>query len=222
MDLTTAQKRTVLAAYLGWTLDAFDFFLLTFVIRDIAKEFGVGVPDVAYALFLTLAMRFIGLHLRPHRRQVGPQAGADARHCLLFGDRRRRRFLAQSHRVPRLAGAVRHCDGRRMGAWLIVGDGVDPAASARPGFRHPAMRLSERLPARFGRLWLALRPHFRRLHLRLAIAVPAERSARLRHVVHPRRGAGIAGLRAGAESRAARRPVGDDQRTGAWCSIRCC
>ena len=60
MDLTTAQKRTVLAAYLGWTLDAFDFFLLTFVIKDIAKEFGVGVPDVAYALFLTLAMRFVG------------------------------------------------------------------------------------------------------------------------------------------------------------------
>ncbi len=60
MDLTKAQKRTVLAAYLGWTLDAFDFFLLTFVIKDIAKEFGVGVPEVAYALFLTLAMRFIG------------------------------------------------------------------------------------------------------------------------------------------------------------------
>ncbi len=60
MDLTQAQKRTVLAAYLGWTLDAFDFFLLTFVIKDIAKEFGVGVPEVAYALFLTLAMRFIG------------------------------------------------------------------------------------------------------------------------------------------------------------------
>jgi len=60
VDLTTAQKRTVLAAYLGWTLDAFDFFLLTFVIKDIAKEFGVGVPEVAYALFLTLATRFIG------------------------------------------------------------------------------------------------------------------------------------------------------------------
>jgi SHS family lactate transporter-like MFS transporter len=33
---------------------------LTFVITDIAKEFGVGVPAVAYALFLTLAMRFVG------------------------------------------------------------------------------------------------------------------------------------------------------------------
>jgi SHS family lactate transporter-like MFS transporter len=60
MNLTAAQKKSVVAAYLGWTLDAFDFFLLTFLIKDIAKEFNVGIPEVAYALFLTLAMRFIG------------------------------------------------------------------------------------------------------------------------------------------------------------------
>lgn len=60
MNLTTEQKKTVIAAFLGWTLDAFDFFLLTFLLIDIAKEFQVGVPDVAYALFLTLAMRWVG------------------------------------------------------------------------------------------------------------------------------------------------------------------
>jgi SHS family lactate transporter-like MFS transporter len=60
MNLTGEQKKTVLAAYLGWMLDAFDFFLLTFLLKDIAKEFGVEVPAVAYALFLTLAMRFVG------------------------------------------------------------------------------------------------------------------------------------------------------------------
>lgn len=60
MALTTNQKKTVLASYLGWTLDAFDFFLLTFLIPDIAKEFGVDIPAVSYALFLTLAMRFVG------------------------------------------------------------------------------------------------------------------------------------------------------------------
>ncbi len=60
MNLTGEQKKTVLAAYLGWMLDAFDFFLLTFLLKDIAKEFGVDVPAVAYALFLTLAMRFVG------------------------------------------------------------------------------------------------------------------------------------------------------------------
>ncbi len=60
MNLTGQQIRTIVAAYLGWTLDAFDFFVLTFVIKDIAKEFGVEVSSVAYALFLTLAMRFVG------------------------------------------------------------------------------------------------------------------------------------------------------------------
>ncbi|RBP16567.1 SHS family lactate transporter-like MFS transporter [Roseiarcus fermentans] len=63
MTLTGPQIRTIVAAYLGWTLDAFDFFVLTFVIKDIAKEFGVEVSAVAYALFLTLAMRFIGAFL---------------------------------------------------------------------------------------------------------------------------------------------------------------
>ena len=40
--LNAAQKKTVLAAYLGWALDAFDFFLLTFLLKDIAQELKVG------------------------------------------------------------------------------------------------------------------------------------------------------------------------------------
>jgi MFS transporter, SHS family, lactate transporter len=60
MNLTTEQKKTVLASFLGWMLDAFDFFLLVFVLGDIAKEFGVEVSDVSWALFFTLATRFIG------------------------------------------------------------------------------------------------------------------------------------------------------------------
>jgi MFS transporter, SHS family, lactate transporter len=63
MNLTSEQKKTVLASFLGWTLDAFDFFLLTFLIVDIAKAFEVGVPDVAFALTLTLGFRFVGAYL---------------------------------------------------------------------------------------------------------------------------------------------------------------
>src|ERR1700754_313253 len=59
MNLTGEQRKTILAAFLGWMLDAFDFFLLTFLLKDIAKEFGVEVPAVAYALVLTLATRFV-------------------------------------------------------------------------------------------------------------------------------------------------------------------
>jgi SHS family lactate transporter-like MFS transporter len=60
MQLTGQQRKIVLAAFLGWALDAFDFFILVFTLSAIAKEFGVAVHDVAYAIFLTLAMRFIG------------------------------------------------------------------------------------------------------------------------------------------------------------------
>jgi len=55
-----AQKNTVIASYLGWTLDAFDFFLLVFVLKDVANEFGVEKELVTWALFLTLAFRPLG------------------------------------------------------------------------------------------------------------------------------------------------------------------
>src|SRR3954468_21863828 len=57
---TREQKGAVVAAYLGWMLDAFDFFLMVFVFRDIAMEFNVAIPEVAVAVVLTLAMRPIG------------------------------------------------------------------------------------------------------------------------------------------------------------------
>ena len=57
---TPAQKHVVAAGFLGWMLDAFDFFLLVFVIRDVAHEFHVGIGAVAIALTLTLASRPIG------------------------------------------------------------------------------------------------------------------------------------------------------------------
>lgn len=59
-ELNHEQRHTVLASFLGWTLDAFDYFLLTFVIVAIAHDFHVGKAPVTYALFLTLAARPIG------------------------------------------------------------------------------------------------------------------------------------------------------------------
>ena len=53
---TREQKSVVAAAYLGWMLDAFDFFLMVFVFRDIAAEFNTQIPAVAVAVVLTLAM----------------------------------------------------------------------------------------------------------------------------------------------------------------------
>lgn len=57
---SSAQRHVVAAAFLGWTLDALDFFLLVFVIKDIASEFNVGIPAITVAVTLTLAMRPLG------------------------------------------------------------------------------------------------------------------------------------------------------------------
>jgi SHS family lactate transporter-like MFS transporter len=58
--LTRDQRSAILASFLGWMLDAFDFFLMVFVIRAIAADFGTEVTDVTFALLLTLAMRPLG------------------------------------------------------------------------------------------------------------------------------------------------------------------
>src|ERR1700675_2258361 len=57
---SSAQKHVVAASYLGWTLDAFDFFLLVFVIKDVAGEFGTPISNIALAVTLTLALRPVG------------------------------------------------------------------------------------------------------------------------------------------------------------------
>ncbi|HEX3971162.1 MAG TPA: MFS transporter [Stellaceae bacterium] len=59
-QLDGAQRRVVTASFLGWTLDAFDFFILVFVIGAIADDFHTAVADIAYAITLTLAMRPLG------------------------------------------------------------------------------------------------------------------------------------------------------------------
>lgn len=60
---TSAQRHVVAASFLGWTLDAFDFFLMVFVLSDFEKEFGAGPEAGETALFLTLAARPIGAFL---------------------------------------------------------------------------------------------------------------------------------------------------------------
>jgi SHS family lactate transporter-like MFS transporter len=59
-SLNRVQRNTFCACFLGWTLDAFDFFLLTFCVKAIAADFHVGVKQVAEAIFWTLVMRPVG------------------------------------------------------------------------------------------------------------------------------------------------------------------
>jgi SHS family lactate transporter-like MFS transporter len=58
--LEKPQRSAIWASYLGWTLDAFDFFLLVFMLTAIAAEFGTDVKAVAVAILVTLAARPFG------------------------------------------------------------------------------------------------------------------------------------------------------------------
>jgi len=50
----------VLAGFLGWTLDAFDFFLVVLSLTAIAKEFHRTDAEIAFSITLTLAFRPVG------------------------------------------------------------------------------------------------------------------------------------------------------------------
>src|SRR6266436_6673182 len=50
----------LLACFLGWTLDAFDFFVLVFALPAIAKDFHTDIPAVAGTIAVTLAFRPVG------------------------------------------------------------------------------------------------------------------------------------------------------------------
>ncbi|HIE0913093.1 TPA: MFS transporter [Serratia marcescens] len=57
---TSLQRNAAIASFSSWTLDAFDFFVLVFLLSDIAQSFHVGLEQVTLAILLTLAVRPIG------------------------------------------------------------------------------------------------------------------------------------------------------------------
>src|SRR2546421_5829167 len=59
-SLNRDQRNTFIACFLGWALDALDFFLVTFVLVPIGHDFGRSIPKVAFAITLTLMMRPVG------------------------------------------------------------------------------------------------------------------------------------------------------------------
>ena len=63
MAWTKKQRNVVIAAYLGWTLDAFDFFLMVFMFKDIAADLHSSMQVVSTAVLLTLGMRPVGAFL---------------------------------------------------------------------------------------------------------------------------------------------------------------
>jgi len=61
--LTAAQRNAFVACFLGWSLDAFDFFVLVFCVSALAAQFHMKPSEILEANFLTLAMRPVGAFL---------------------------------------------------------------------------------------------------------------------------------------------------------------
>jgi SHS family lactate transporter-like MFS transporter len=53
-------RNAFLAGFLGWTFDAFDFFVLTYILGQVAQDFHRSIPDIAVTLAASLMMRPVG------------------------------------------------------------------------------------------------------------------------------------------------------------------
>jgi MFS transporter, SHS family, lactate transporter len=58
--LTTSYRPAMVAGFAGWLLDAFDFFLMTFCLTAIAKDFHKSDVQIALVITMTLAFRPVG------------------------------------------------------------------------------------------------------------------------------------------------------------------
>ena len=144
---TKDQWYAFVAAWLGWTLDAFDFTVFLLIMHPIAQAFHVSIPvgDVRVHDHLVDAScggHRLGLAVRPDRTQDA----ADDRDPRLFAVQFRRRPVADLHVPVRRPRHPRLLHGRGMAGRLRPGDGNLAAALARADRRHPAGILGHRLP----------------------------------------------------------------------------
>ena len=56
----SSARHAVLAGFLGWTLDAFDFFVIVFLFDTLARQFGVSKKEMVFTTTATLALRPVG------------------------------------------------------------------------------------------------------------------------------------------------------------------
>ncbi|WP_033577314.1 MFS transporter [Dickeya chrysanthemi] len=57
---TSLQRNAAIASFLSWALDAFDFFILVFLLSELAHAFSVSMEQISLAILLTLAVRPVG------------------------------------------------------------------------------------------------------------------------------------------------------------------
>ena len=133
---TKDQWYAFVAAWLGWTLDAFDFTVFLLIMHPIAETFHVSMTAVTFVFTITLWMRLdrchrLGLGWRP----VRAQEAADGCDPGLLAVQLRRRFLADLPVPVHRSRRARPVHGRGMAGWRVAGDGdlADPLARLNGG-----------------------------------------------------------------------------------------
>jgi SHS family lactate transporter-like MFS transporter len=58
--MASSSRHAVLAGFLGWTLDAFDFFVVVFLFDTLAAQFHVPKKEIIFTTTATLALRPVG------------------------------------------------------------------------------------------------------------------------------------------------------------------
>ena len=157
---TRAQREVLAASFLGWMLDAFDFFLVVFVLDRLAIDFDTSRKSVTYALLLdpgdAAAWSFF---VRAPCRSIWPAPSADQQCAAVCGDGDGLSVRAVSVDIPVSACALRRCHGRRVGRRGFSGirERADQIARTRIG--HSPGRLPRRLSAGSRRIRAAVRAH---------------------------------------------------------------
>ncbi len=177
---TKDQWYAFIAAWLGWTLDAFDFTVFLLIMHPIAQAFRRPVPvgDVRvhdHPLDAPVRSHRVRLAWRPHR----PQDAADDRDPRLFAVQPRRRPRADLHVPVHRPRHPRLLHGRRVAGRIGAGDGNLARTLPRHHGRHPARLLGHRLHDVVRHLWPVLR------HDRLARHDDRRRAARARGRLYP-------------------------------------
>ena len=148
-DGTPAARRALLAAALGWMLDAFDVMLYALVLTSIMADLEIG-RDTAGALgsATLLASAGGGMLFGVDRGSLRPHPRADGQRARLLDLHRRLWLRAERLAARGLPRAPGHRHGRRVGERRRAGIGNLAGAASWQGAGIDAKRVGDRVRAR--------------------------------------------------------------------------
>jgi hypothetical protein len=139
---TKDQWLALVAAWLGWLLDGFDFTIFLLILVPIANEFEVSITAVAAVLTFTLWLRLVGAVGAGWLADRIGRKTADDIHSVVFGLQFHCRLFAEFRFLTRHTCRARHRYGRRVAHWGKSCHGIMAGAITRLHGSHFAGCLS--------------------------------------------------------------------------------